>query len=180
MQTETEHLAGRPFTAARNRNITRYPNLVELYKHHPYREPAMCDHGGIEPELLQAVLYDGERLEPSELLGLARLYGCPVVVLEHRELIMLDRNKPKHRKMIAEVDNLYIKLKCMAREGNEQAKTYAELTDWTQQGFLRAAHINKLSYCHYLGMREKIRMYISFSTPRPRRRGLSSGKGGAA
>ncbi len=80
--------------------------------------------------------------------------------------------------MITEADNLYLRLKCMAREGNEKAKRWLELTGWTQQEFMRAVHANRLSYCHYLGVRERLRQYISFSTLAPKRRGLSSVKGG--
>lgn len=181
MQTiETEHLTGRPSCSGRaDKGFTRYPNLAELYDHHPYREPAMCDHAGIEMELLYAVLHNGEPLEYGELLGLARLYGCPVSVLACPKVIMLDTGRFRHRKMITEADNLYLRLKCMAREGNEKAKRWLELTGWTQQEFMRAVHANRLSYCHYLGVRERLRQYISFSTLAPKRRGLSSVKGGA-
>lgn len=62
--------------------MTKYPNLLELNKYHPYRWPVVCDHAGIEPELLQAVLEEGEPLLPAELLGIARLYGVPIGLLE--------------------------------------------------------------------------------------------------
>jgi hypothetical protein len=178
--TETGHLMCRPFVTAEDRSATRYPNLVELYKYYPCGEPAMCDHAGIEPELLYAVLRNGERLELQELLGFARLYGCSMGVLKCQKVIMLDRTRWKHRKMIADVDSLYIRLKCMAREGNEEAEGYLKLAEWAQQEFLRSAHINRVSYCHYLGTKEKIQQYISFSTPLPQRRGLSSMKGGVS
>lgn len=133
MQTiETEHFISRPCAAAWNKGFTRYPNLAELHDYHPYGEPAMCDHAGIAPELLHAALHDGEPLEYGELLGLARLYGCPVSVLTCQKVIMLDRRRLKHRKMITEVKNLVICLKCMAKEGNEKAKRWLELTGWTQ------------------------------------------------
>lgn len=163
-----------------NKGFTRYPNLAELHDYHPYGEPAMCDHAGIEPELLHAVLSDGEPLRYAELLGLARLYGCPVSVLTCHKLIMLDTDRFRHRKMISEVDNLYIRLKRMAREGNQKAERYLELGDWRHQRFLRAVYSNSLSYGHYFGVKEELLMDISFSTPPPKRRGLSPRKGGAA
>lgn len=181
MQTiETEHLTGRPFAAAWDKGFTRYPNLAELHDYHPYGEPAMCDHAGIEPELLHAVLRDGELLKHGELLGLARLYGCPVGVLACHKLIMLDTDRFRHRKMIAEVDKLYTRLKCMAREGNQRAERYSELGGWRHQRFLRAAYSNSLSYGHYFGLRENLLMDLSFCASAPRRRGLSSVKGGVA
>ncbi len=177
---ETEHLEGRPSCGGRvDKGFTRYPNLAELYDYHPYREPAMCDHAGIEMELLYAVLHNGEPLEYGELLGLARLYGCPVSVLACPKVIMLDPGRLRHRKMIAQVDNLYLWLKCMAREGNQAAKRWLKLADWLQQRFMRAVHTNSLSYGHYFGVREQLLQYISFSTPSPKRRGLSPVKGGA-
>lgn len=177
---EIELFIGRPFAAAGNESTTRYPNLVELHKYYPCGEPAVCDHAGIEPELLHAVLYNGKRLKYAELLCLAGLYCCPVSVLTCPKVIMLDTERPRHRKMIAKVDNLYTQLKCMAREGNQKAERWLELTGWVQQRFLRAAYNKNLSYCHDLGVREQLRQYISFSTPSPKRRGLSPVKGGVA
>ena len=181
MQTiETEHLTSRPFAAAWDKGFTRYPNLAELHDYHPYGEPSMCDHAGIEPELLYTVLHDGEPLRYTELLGLARLYGCPVGVLTCHKLIMLDTDRFRHRKMIAEVDKLYTRLKCMAREGNQRAERYSELDDWRHQRFLRAAYSNRLSHGHYFGVKEELLMNLSFSTPSPKRRRLSPRKGGVA
>ncbi len=56
------------FGLMRDKGFTRYPNLAELYDYHPYREPAMCDHAGIEMELLYAVLHNGM---PCERIGLS-------------------------------------------------------------------------------------------------------------
>ena len=151
--------------------MTRYPNLLELHNYYPCGEPAVCDHAGIEPELLLAVL-DGEGLlEPAEIRGLARLYGCPVGVLDYPKVIMLDMGRWKHRKMAAEVDSLYMQLKWMARTGNAEAEKYLGWADWKQQRFMRAAYSNKLSYGHYLGVKETLSQYVSFATPRPKRRG---------
>lgn len=80
--------------------------------------------------------------------------------------------------MVAEVDNLYIRLKCMARDGNQEAEKYLEFAGWKQQRFLRAAHINKLSYGHYLVAREALSDYVKWSMPKPKKRGISIRKGG--
>ena len=50
--------------------MTRYPNLLELHRHHPYGVPVLCDHARIEQELLRAVLYEGEQLLPTEIRGI--------------------------------------------------------------------------------------------------------------
>lgn len=81
--------------------------------------------------------------------------------------------------MVAEVDNLFIRLKCMAREGNQKAEKYLEWADRENQKFLKAAHINKLSYIHYLGAKRQLSDYILFARPEPAKRGISTMKGGA-
>lgn len=58
--------------------MTRYPSLLELRKYYPYGEPAICDHAGIEPELLHAVLEDGETLLPEEIGGERGFMESPV------------------------------------------------------------------------------------------------------
>ena len=133
--------------------MTKYPNLLELNKYHPYGEPAICGHAGIEPELLQAVLEDSGLLLSDELRGIARLYGVPRGLLECRKVSMLDMKKWRHWKLVGEIDALYIKLKCMAREGNQKAEKYLGWADQKHQRFLKAACGNKLSYCHYLGIK---------------------------
>lgn len=82
--------------------------------------------------------------------------------------------------MVAEVDNLYIRLKCMARDGNQEAEKYLEFADWEQQRFMRAAHNNRLSYGHYLVAREALSDYVKWSMPKPKKRGIVPVKGGAA
>lgn len=149
--------------------MTRYPNLLELHNHYPCGEPAMCDHAGIEPELLQAVLYGGELLEPAEIMGLARLYGCPAGVLLNRETIMLDMGRLKHAKMAAVVDAAYMLLK---RTDSQEAERYLKFATAKYQRFRMAVNSNGLSYGHYLGVRECVLQYVQWSTPMPKRRAL--------
>nr|WP_321153043.1 hypothetical protein [uncultured Acetatifactor sp.] len=152
--------------------MTRYPNLLELCRHHPYGEPCVCDHARIEPELLRAVLEDGELLLPAEIGGISRLYGVPHGLLECRRAAMLDMGRWRHRKLVAKIDALYVMLKCMAREGNQEAGKYLQWADRELQRFLEAAYRNRLSYGHYLGTREQLSQYIRFAAPRPKRRGM--------
>lgn len=153
--------------------MTKYPNLSELLKYHPYGDKTACYHAEIEPELLDAVMNDGEPLEHIEIIRLSRLYQCPVGVLTHHKIIMLDWNKWKHKKMIEKVHNLYMQLLYMAKcKGNLEAKKYLEYADRENQKFLDAAWENRLSYGHYLGAYEQLSQYVRFSTPEPKRRGL--------
>lgn len=80
--------------------------------------------------------------------------------------------------MVAEVNNLYIRLKCMAREGNQKATEYLELADRKNQNFLRTAQNNGLSYIHYLGVKRQLSDYILLATPIPEKRGISVMKRG--
>ena len=69
---------------------------------------------------------DGETLLPEEIEGAARLYGVPRRLLECRKVFMLNMEKWRHWKLIGEVDALHVKLKCMAKEGNQEAGKYLE------------------------------------------------------
>lgn len=166
--------------ASENECFTRYPNLAEMLEYHPYSDCTVCDHARIEPELLDAVLNEGEVLEFSEILGIARLYECPMGVLEHGKVIMLDMGRWRHRNMVAEISSLHIQLHCMAEEGNQEAEKYLEQADEAVQRFIKAAYDNRLSYCHYFGVKERIGQYIFFARPKEKKRGLASRKGGAA
>lgn len=157
--------------------MTKYPNLLELIKYYPCGEMTICDYAEIEPELLHAVMNDGEPLECMELIRLARLYECPVEVLAHRKIIMLDWNRYKHKRMIAKVNNMCMQLMYMAKiQSNVEAEKYFIYADRENQRFLEAAWENNLSYGHYLGTYEQISQYVRFSTPEPKRkrRGLDN------
>lgn len=155
--------------------MTLYPNLAELIKYYPCNETTVCDYAEIEPEVLHAVVNDGEKLRYMELVGLSRLYECPIGVLAHQEVIMMDMSRWKHKKMAAAVDSLYMQLKYMAKcEGNEEAKSRLERADKVHQKFARDAYDNKLSYGHYLGAYERLSLDVARSKPRPKRRSLIS------
>lgn len=152
--------------------MTKYPNLVELLRYYPCGTPAVCDHAEIEPELLEAVLDGTEELMPVEIMRLSRLYECPVGVLNHPEVIMLDMGRMKHQRMMKEIVSIHTQLQTMAAGGTQKAKEYLDLDRWSYQNFLRAIYENKLSYCHYLGKKEELQHYVRWSEPEPRRRGL--------
>lgn len=155
--------------------MTKYPNLVEIMKYHPYGERTACDHARIELELLHAVMNEGEPLETIEIIQLAKLYQCPAEILTRYKIIMLDLNRWKHNKMASQVDALYLQLKYMAKcQGNLKAKKYLSLCEREYQRYARAACDNKLSYGHYLGAYKQFSQYCSFSMPEPKRRGLDA------
>ena len=89
----------------------RYPNLVEIHGGMP------TDYfAEVTKELMLAVFRGEEDLTLEEISRIARYNCIPLSVLVCPKLIMLDMGRRRHRKMVAEVDNLYIRLKCMARD----------------------------------------------------------------
>lgn len=172
MEKNNNRLTRDYLTEKRCSKRTRYPNLLELHDYHPYRERAMCDHAGIESELLRAVLYEGEPLDIAESRGLARLYECPVGVILHHETIMLNMGRRRHIAMAANVCVLYIQLQHMSQDGNQDAGKYLGYAERRFMRFLEAVRYDRLSYCHYLGEREELSQYVSFATLKPKRRGL--------
>ena len=154
----------------------KYPNLIEVQKQ-------SCLYVGyfanVTEELVLAAFRGEEELTAEEIWKVARYNSIPYSVLTCPKVIMLDIGRRRHRKMVAEVDNLYIHLKCMAREGNQKAEKYLEWADRENQKFLRAAHNNRLSYIHYLGAKRQLSDYILFARPELTKRGISTMKGGA-
>ena len=137
----------------------RYPHLVEIHGGMP------TDYfAEVTKELMLAVFRGEEDLTLEEICRIARYNGIPLSVLTCPKVILLDMGRWRHRKMVAEVDNLCIRLKCMARNGNQKAVEYLEWADRENQNFLRAAHNNRISYIHYLDVKRQLSDYILFET----------------
>ena len=151
----------------------KYPNLVEIHGGMP------TDYfAEVTPELMLAVFRGEEDLTLKEISRIAHYNNIPLSVLTCPKLIMRDMKRRRHRKMVSGVDSLYIRVKCMAREGNQEAGKYLELADPKHQRFMRAAHANNLSYGHYLTTREDFSQYVRWSIPKPAHRGIRTVKGG--
>lgn len=148
----------------------KYPNLIEVQKQ-------SCLYVGyfanVTNDLVLAVFRGEEELTADEIRRVARYNGIPYSVLTCPKVIMLDMARWRHGKMVAEVDNLCIRLKCMARAGNQEAEKYLERADQENQKFLRAAYYNKLSYIHYLGAKKQMSNYIFIAIPKPTKRGVA-------
>ncbi len=155
----------------------KYPNLIEVQKQ-------SCLYIGqfanVTEELILAAFRGEEELTIDEIRKVACYNGIPFSVLTCPKVIMLDMGRWKHKKMVTEVVNSYIHLKCMARKGNQKAEKYLEYADWKQQEFIRAVYINQLSYIHYLGTKRQMFDYIHFAIPEPTKRGIRTTKGGEA
>ncbi len=155
----------------------RYPNLIEVRKQGCLYIEIFAN---VTRELLLAAFRGEEKLTDDEIRRVARYNGIPYSVLACPKVIMLDMGRWRHRKMVAEVNDLYILLKCMAQQGNQKAAEYLHGAEWEYQKLMEAVHDNKLSYIHYLGAKRQLSDYILFATPKPKARGISAKKGGAA
>lgn len=153
----------------------KYPNLVEVHGNMP------TDYfAEVTPELMLAVFRGEEDLTAEEIGRIAYYNNIPLSVLTCPKVIMLDMGRIRHRKMVNEVTMLYIQLKGMANDGNQEAEKYLQWAEREYQWFMKEVSNNMLSYCRYLGAKKQMQDYISFSTPKPKKRGITSKKGGAA
>lgn len=153
----------------------KYPNLVEIHGDMP------TDYfADVTTELMLAVFRGEEDLTREEISKIARYNGIPLSVLTCPKVIMLDIGRIRHKKMINAVTMLYIQLMGMANDGNKDAEKYLEWDEWKYQRFMRAVNINRLSYGHYLCIRKRLKDDILFSTPKPKKRGITARKGGTS
>lgn len=155
----------------------KYPNLIEVRKQSCLYVEIFAN---VTTELLLAAFRGEEELTSDEIRKVARCNGIPYSVLTCPKVITLDMGRWRHRKLIAEVEVLYIMLEEMAIQGNQKAAEYLHWAELELQKFTEAVNDNRISYIHYLGAKKQLSDYISFSTPKPTRRGISTMKGGAA
>lgn len=155
----------------------KYPNLIEVRKQGCLYVEIFAN---VTRELLLAVFRGEEELTADEIRKVARYNGLPLSVLTCPKVIMLDTGRWRHRKLVAEVEILYIMLEEMAMQGNQKAAEYLHGAEWELQKFTEAVYNNRLSYIHYLGAKKQLSDYILFATPKPTKRGISARKGGAS
>lgn len=155
----------------------KYPNLIETQKQEFLHLAYFAD---VTDKFVLAAFRGEEELTDDEIRNVAHYNRIPFSVLTCSKLIMLDKRRPRHRKMIGEVDKLCMQLKCMSREGNQEAKKYVEQADRKNQEFLKAAHNNRLTYIHYLGAKKQLSDYILFASPKPQKRSVTVARGGSA
>lgn len=149
----------------------KYPNLIEVRKaSHLYIE----QFANVTTELLLAAFRGEEELTDDEIRQVVRYNGIPFSVLTCPKLIMMDWDRIRHRKMISDIDKMCIKLKCMAREGNQEAQKWVEFADSANQRFLHAVYDNRLTYIHYLDAKRELSDYLLFARPKPQARGITA------
>lgn len=153
----------------------KYPNLIEVQKQSCLN---LGYFANVTDELVLAAFRGEEELTVDEIWKVAYYNSIPYSVLTCPKVIMLDMGRRRHRKMVAEVDDLYIRLRSMASEGNQEAEGYLRYADSEYQSFSKAIYNNRLSYIHYLAAKRQLANYIFFARPKPTKRGVSTRKGG--
>lgn len=149
----------------------KYPNFADMLVHHPYGMSTICDHARIEPQLLEDILLGKDDLLLPEACSIRRLYGCNTNFLFSPRLSILNTRKYKHWKYTCDIQALYARLKEMADSGkNEEAETYIGFARQSYKMFLYDQSGGRLTYGHYLGLKEELSHFISFSMPKPERR----------
>lgn len=98
-----------------------YPNLVELYKYHPYHYSIFADYAGVTPELYIEALKGNEELTFKELSGVARLTNIPIGVITCPKLIMMNKINRKHQGMIKQQSEALHKIQYYQERENSGA-----------------------------------------------------------
>ncbi len=134
-----------------------YPNLVELYKYHPYHYSTFADHAGVTPELYLEALKGNEELTFKELSGVARLTNIPIGVITCPKLIMMNKINRKHQGMIKQQSEALHKIQYYQERGNSDAVRFMKYCG--RENLVRlgqAFERDCASYCWYLGVQEEI------------------------
>lgn len=136
--------------------MSKYPNLSEIVKYHPYHIGTFAYHADVTLDLLQAALNGQEELYSGEIIKISRLVGVPVSVLICPKLIMLDKNRLKHKQMIRDLISKRVYIRERFQSGSLEAKTFMQ---WygSELELLHALFTDdKASYGRYLGLKSRI------------------------
>ncbi len=136
--------------------MSKYPNLSEVIKYHPYHIGTFAYHADVTMELLQAVVDGQEELHLDEIREISKLIDIPVSVLICPNRIMLDKNRFKHKQMINELFGKRIYIRECFQSGSLEAETFMRRY-WSQLDLFHSLFIhNKASYMRFIGIKERI------------------------
>lgn len=134
-----------------------YPNLVELYKYHPYHYSTFAGFAKVTPELYIEALKGNERLTSAELRRIAKYTGIPFSVISCPKLIMLDRQNRKHKTMIDKQEAALYAIWEWKKQGYKDADMFMK-----HRGRINLVNLqlafgrNEATYGWYLGVQESI------------------------
>lgn len=132
--------------------MSKYPNLQQaaLYFNFAY-------FANITPGLLQEIIAGNEELTAVEAFNMAHYTQIPYKVLFNSKLILLDKDRLKHQRMM---DELMVKLraiKAWEKKGSHEAETYMK--------YQRISFVNlytdfffghPVAYTRYLGVKHRM------------------------
>lgn len=134
-----------------------YPNLVELYKYHPYHYSTFAGFANVTPELYIEALKGNAVLLPNELRGIAKYTGIPLGVISCPKLIMLDKYNRKHKAMIDKQEADLYAIWELQKQGYKDADLFMKYSKRTNLVNLQLAfYRNEATYGWYLGVQESI------------------------
>ncbi len=138
---------------------TKYPNLKELVRYHPYHIDSFARHANVTTELLQAALTDDEDLEKVELLRICHLVNVPYTVLALDHLIYLDRKNYRHRCMMDGLTKKLYDLWEYQKSGSKAADDYMKGRGRHELVNMQLSFNNEwppVTYCQYLGIKDTL------------------------
>lgn len=138
-------------------------NLKELIKYHPYHISTFANFADVTVDLLKAAMNGEEELTSMELANISRYVGISKGVLTCPQLIVLKRNRYRHRQMMEDLEEKLYFIYHATKQGSKEAKDYMR---WGRTSFVNMLldfqNQKQLSYCRYLGEKEKLEQAILF------------------
>lgn len=130
----------------------KYPNLIEAA---PFFSVAYF--ANITDELLREILKGNEEMTATEALNVCRYTNIPFKVLFNPKLITLDRNRPKHQRMMKELEQKLYEIWEWQKKGSHEADIYMRYgrTHYVKLD-LNFRNREVVSYCRYLGVKHEM------------------------
>lgn len=147
---------------------TLYPNLFIYYSNVGTNESSFAAHAGVTTELFMAVLKEREELSFREFCGIRGLTGIPVKILMLPQIIRMERDHYKHRKMIDDLYSFKDEIIEGAKAGESWCKRFAEnnnigsdMSDLERlrSDFYAGSHV---SYTRYLAVKHEVDNCVYF------------------
>lgn len=141
--------------------MTKYPNLGEVVKYHPYHICTFANHADVTMDLFQAALDGQEELHSDEIRKISKLIKTPVSVLSSPNRIMLDKNRFKHKQMISQLMSKRVYIRECFQSGSLEAETFMRRY-WSQLDLFCVMFThNQASYGRFIGIKERINQCLS-------------------
>ena len=138
-------------------------NLEELIKYHPYHICTFAKFADVTQDLLEATFKGEEELEPVEVRNISEYVQVPYRVLTCKKMIMLSKDRYRHRIIFEELYEKLFEIWEAAENGSKEAASYKRynykhlvtlVADFQYRG--------AVTYCRYLGVKEMMEQYLLF------------------